>query len=151
MIMASPATRIDPFTVGRFLVNIDGVTTSAFSEVSGLEVSIEVVEYRQGNSAGLAEQKLPGLHRYSNLTLKRGFTADLSLWNWFNGIVNGNLVRKEIGIILLDAAENPVLSWRVHNAWPSRWTGPVLNAHTNDVAIESLEIVHEGIDLAPAS
>ena len=148
--MASPA-RIDPFTVGRFLVNIDGITASAFSEVSGLDASIDVVDYRAGNSNVSADQKLPGLTHYSNITLKRGFTADLSLWNWFSGVVNGNLVRKNIVVTLLDPTEKPVLTWRIRNGWPSRWAGPVLNSTSSDVAIESLEIVHEGIDLVAAS
>ena len=148
--MASPA-RIDPFTIGRFLVSIDGITASAFSEVLGLDASIDVVDYRAGNSNVSADQKLPGLTHYSNITLKRGFTADLSLWNWFSSVVNGNLVRRNIVVTLLDATEKPVLTWRLRNAWPSRWAGPVLNSTSSDVAIESLEIVHEGIDLVSAS
>lgn len=149
--MASPATRIDPFTVGHFLVNIDGVAASAFSEVSGLEAAIDVVDYRAGNSNLSAEQKLPGLTRYSNIVLKRGLTADLSLWTWFNSIVNGNLVRKDIAITLLDATEKPLLTWRIRKAWPSRWIGPFLNAASSEIAIESLEIVHEGLDLVSVS
>lgn len=148
--MASPA-RIDPFTIGRFLVSIDGITAGAFSEVSGLEASVDVVDYRPGNSNVSSDQKLPGLSRYSNITLKRGFTSDLSLWNWFNGIVSGNVVRRNIGITLLDSTEKPVLTWRVRNGWPTKWSGPVLNAASSDVAIESLEVVHEGIDLVSAS
>jgi phage tail-like protein len=148
--MGSPA-RIDPFTIGRFLVSIDGIVASAFSEVSGLEASIDVVDYRSGNSPASVDQKLPALTHYSNITLKRGLTADLSLWTWFSGIVNGNLVRKNIAITLLDATEKPVLVWRVRNAWPARWTGPTLNANSSEVAIESLEIVHEGIEMVAAS
>lgn len=149
--MASPASRIDPFTIGRFLVSIDGIPAGAFSEVSGLDTSIDIVDYRSGNSSGSADQKLPGLRHFSNITLKRGLTADLSLWTWFNEVGNGNLIRKSIVINLLDASDKPVLSWRIQNAWPSRWTGPVLNSTSSEVAIESLEIVHEGIDLVAAS
>jgi phage tail-like protein len=147
--MASPG-RIDPFTIGKFLVSIDGVPASSFSEVSGLDVSIDVIDYREGNSGGPFAQKLAGLNHVSNVVLKRGLTSDLSLWAWINSVVTGTIQRREIQIILLDQTDKPVLVWKIHNAWPCKWTGPILNANSGDVAIETLEIAHEGLEIAPA-
>jgi phage tail-like protein len=143
----SPTARTDPFQAGNFLVNIEGIPATSFSEVSGLEADIEVVDYRAGNLGGNTVQKLPGLSRYANLTLKRGLTADLSLWNWINSALQGTLVRASVAIILLDQSDKPVLTWRLKNAWPCRWSGPSLVANTSEVAIETLEICHEGFEL----
>jgi phage tail-like protein len=147
--MSSPA-RTDPFTIGKFFVSIDGLVSSSFSEVSGLEASTDVIDYRAGDSKNAIDQKLPGLSHVSNVVLKRGLTSDLSLWAWFAAVKAGNLERKNVAITLLDQAENPVLRWNLHNAWPCKWIGPALNACTSEVAIESLEIVHEGLDLVSA-
>lgn len=143
---ASPV-RNDPFVSGNFLVEIEGIAATSFSEVSGLDTSIEVVDYRSGDAKLYTEQKLPGLRKYSNIVLKRGFTRDTSLWNWYSAIVAGNLVRVSVSIRLLDQANNPVVAWNVRNAWPCRWAGPVLTAGSSDVAIETVEICHEGFEL----
>ena len=150
--MALPAspnagTRNDPYTAGNFLVEIDGISSTAFSEVSGLELSIDVVDYREGNATGNNARKLPGLDRYSDVTLKRGLTQDASLWNWIKQVADGDISRATVSIVLLDQADNPVVRWRLRNAWPRKWTGPVLNAKSSEVAIESLEIAHEGLEL----
>jgi phage tail-like protein len=92
-------------------------------------------------------QKLPGLNRYTNVTLKRGLTADLSLWNWIKSALQGTVVRASVAIILLDQSDNPVLTWQLKNAWPCRWSGPSLVAGSSEVAIETLEICHEGLEL----
>jgi phage tail-like protein len=145
----SPTTRTDPFQAGNFLVNIEGITASSFSEVSGLDAEIEVVDYRAGNLQENTVQKLSGLSRYSNVTLKRGLTQDFSLWNWFNSGLTGTAVRASVAITLLDQAENPVWVWKLQNAWPCRWSGPMLAAGTSEVAIETLEICHEGLESLP--
>lgn len=144
----SPATRTDPFMAGNFLVSIGDTEPTAFSEVLGLEGSIDVVEYRNGNMTENTPTKLAGLNRYSNVTLKRGLTQDATLWAWFNNAVTGNLMRETVTITLRDQSDNPVLVWRLKNAWPCKWAGPVLVANSSDVAIETLEIAHEGIQLA---
>jgi phage tail-like protein len=143
----SPATRIDPYLSGNFLVNIEGVTTSAFSEALGLDAAIDVVDYRTGDQKENSAQKLPGLNRYADVTLKRGLTQDLSLWNWINSVLQGTVLRTTVVITLLDQSDNPVLSWKLTNAWPCRWTGPALVANSSEVAFESLEICHEGLEL----
>jgi len=140
-------TRVDPYLVGNFRVEIDGVTATSFTEVVGLEAALDVVDYRTGDSPELSVRKLPGLRKYTNITLKRGFTQDTSLWNWINNALTGNLVRANVTILLLDQADNPVLVWRLSNAWPCKWTGPTLVAQSCDVAIESLESCHEGLEL----
>jgi phage tail-like protein len=140
--------RNDPFTVGNFRVEIQGITTASFSEVRGLEVSIEVVDYRSGDSKVNTEQKLPGLHKVGDITLKRGLTRDLSLWNWVNSALTGSINRVSVLITLLDQTDNPVLAWRIHNAWPRKWCGPVLNAGSSDVAMEELQLAHEGLELS---
>jgi phage tail-like protein len=144
----SPATRTDPYLVQNFLVEIDGVTTASFSEVSGIDVSTDVIDYREGNEKVDSVRKLPGLNKYTNITLKRGLIKDLSLWNWMQIVLNGNLQRANVSITLLDRADNPVLRWDLLNAWPCKWSGPVLNAQSNDVAIETLEICYEGLSLS---
>ena len=144
----SPTTRVDPYTVGNFLVTIEGITASSFSEVSGLEAAIEVVDYRTGNLNQDSVQKLPGLSKYTNITLKRGLTRDLSLWNWIQNALTGSVQRATVAITLLDQADNPQWTWTLKNAWPCKWAGPVLIAKSGEVAIETLEICHEGLESA---
>ena len=140
-------SRNDPFTAGNFRVEIQGITASSFSEVRGLQVSIDVVEYRPGDSRLNTDQKLPGMYKTNDVTLKRGLTRDLSLWNWINGALSGNINRTSVAITLLDQADNPVLVWTLRNAWPRKWSGPALNAGCSEVAIEELELAHEGLEL----
>jgi phage tail-like protein len=85
------------------------------------------------------------------VVLKRGLTSDLSLWAWFAAVAAGTLQRKNVTITLLDQAEVPALIWRLHNAWPCKWAGPALNASSSEVAIEMLELTHEGLDMVAAS
>src|SRR4051812_47831818 len=106
------ASRNDPYTLGNFRVEIDGINSAAFSEVRGLEVCIDVVDYRSGDSKVNTDRKLPGLYKVSDVTLKRGLTRDLSLWNWINSGLSGEVNRSGVAIILLDQADNPVLIWR---------------------------------------
>jgi phage tail-like protein len=94
--------RTDPFLIGNFRVNIDNVAATSFSEVIGLEAALDVVEYRAGDSLEPTVRKLPGLRKYTNITLKRGFTPDASLWNWINNALTGNVVRANVAITLLD-------------------------------------------------
>jgi phage tail-like protein len=137
------------FTTGNFLVSIDGIAANAaFSEVSGLEAAIEVIDYRSGDSSENSPRKLPGLNRYSSVTLRRGLTSDQTLWNWIDNGLKGTVQRADIMITLRDAADNPVWRWHLKDAWPCRWSGPVLSAGSPEVAIETLEICHERLDVA---
>lgn len=142
-----PATRNDPYANFNFLVEIDGVARAGFKEVSGLGAEVSVIEYREGGDSVNTVRKLPGLVHYFPIVLKRGFTQDKSLWNWFQTVLNGAVQRANGSIVLLDAQRNAVLRWSFREGWPSKWEGPYLNGETNEVAIETLVIEHEGIVL----
>ena len=146
-------TRTDPYGQFTFLVEIDGVGTFGFSEVSGLTTDTNVTEYREGDeeSGGQSTtRKIPGLIKYNNIVLKRGFTKDLSAYNWRLLVIEGKTSRASGSIILLDETRNPVMRWNFRQGWPTKWEGPALNDKTNEIAIESLEIAHEGLTLETA-
>jgi phage tail-like protein len=140
------SSRRDPFHGFNFRVEIDGVTVAAFTECSGLASETEVVEYREGGDFRI--RKLPGLTKYTNIVLKRGLTLDRTLWEWREAIVNGRADRRNGSVILMDAERNEVARWNFHEAWPAKWVGPELDARSNDVAIETLELAHEGLEWA---
>jgi phage tail-like protein len=147
------ADRTDPYGQFNFLVEIDGVTVAGFSEVSGLTTDTNIIEYREGNDPHGTVQKQPGIMKYNNLVLKNGITADKArvLWTWRKKVIDGNSkdARTTGAIILLDESRAPALRWNFREGWPSKWEGPALNAKTSEVAIETLEIAHEGLELAP--
>ncbi len=136
--------RKDPFRAYNFLVEIDGITRAGFRECSGLDTTQDPIDYREGGEA-LHVRKLPGLVKYSNISLKRGITDDAELWEWRKKAMEGKVERKNGSIILLDDTGAEKLRWNFVNGWPTKWTGPSFNATGNEVAIETLEIVHEGV------
>ena len=136
--------RNDPVGAFNFIVEIPNITKAGFSEVSGLAAEIEVTEYREGGDNSV--RKLSGLTKYTNITFKRGITADPILWDWMRHGIQGNVQRVTITITLLNDQQLPVARWLVQEAWVSKYEGPVLNALGKDVAIESIEITHEGIE-----
>jgi phage tail-like protein len=138
--------RVDPYAQYNFLVEIDGTTSAGFTEAGGLDTEQDIIEYREGADTA-TKRKLPGLRKYSNITLKRGFTADKQLWFWRKTTIDGATERRSGAIILLDEGRNEVLRWNFVAGWISKWQGPGLNAGTNEAAIESLEIAHEGLEL----
>ena len=142
----TPARR-DPYAAFNFAVEIDGVTVASFAEVSGLESETEVIEYRTGDAKVSSSLKLPGLTTYPNLVLKRGLTRDLSLWQWRKTVVDGKADRRNGAVVLLDQDRTPALRWVFRNGWPCKWEGPALNAKTSEIAIETLEVAHEGLEL----
>lgn len=138
--------RVDPYAQYNFLVEIDGVTRAGFTEVGGLTTEQDAIDYRDGNETATV-RKLPGLRKYSNITLKRGFTQDKELWQWRKTTIDGLTERRSGSIVLLDEARNEVLRWNFREGWIIKWEGPALKATANETAIESLEIVHEGLEL----
>ena len=140
--------RNDPYGQFNFLIEIDGVVKGGFSEVSGLTTDTNIIEYREGNEGQGTTRKLPGLMKYNNIVLKRGWTIDRSLWNWRKQVIDGKTKRASGAIVLLDEARQPALRWEFREGWPSKWEGPALNGKTSEVAIEALEIAHEGLVLA---
>lgn len=139
--------RIDPFRVFNFVVDIDDTPVAGFSEVSGLSAEGDSTEYREGNEAENHVRKLTGLRKYSNLTFKRGFTRDDTLWRWYVNIANGVPDRRNGSIVLLNEKHEPVMRWNFENAWINKIEGPSFKATGNDVAIESMELVHEKLTL----
>jgi phage tail-like protein len=136
--------RQDPYGSFNFVVEIDGTTITGFTEVSGLDAEVEVVEYREGADPS-SSRKLPGMQKYSNITLKRGITGDLSLWNWMQSILSGKPDRRNMSIILLNDSREPVARWNVVRAWPAKYQAPGLSASASEVGVESLELTHEGL------
>ena len=147
--------RTDPFPAFNFEVLIQGITDdgspakAGFAEVSGLEIDVAVIEYRTGGE-DITVRKLPGLRKYTNIVLKRGYTNDLSLWNWMKSVLDGQAVRADGSIVLLDEARQPVMRWKFRRGFPCKLVGPTLNAKGNEVAIETLEIAHEGLTIEGA-
>jgi len=136
--------RNDPYGGYNFLVEIDGITRAGFRECSGLDTSQDAGEYREGTDP-LTVRKLPGLIKYSNISLKRGITDDAELWEWRKTVMDGQVERKNMSIILMNDAREEKLRWNVKNCWPTKWEGPGFNATSGDVAVETLEIAHEGL------
>jgi len=123
-----------------------GGTKIGFTEVSGLDVETEIVEYRDGASPEYSKIKMPGMQKYSNLTLKRGtFKSDNEYYKWWNTVKLNTIERRDITISLLNEDHDPVVTWKVKAAWPTKIQSTDLKADGNEVAIESMEIVHEGL------
>ena len=139
--------RNDPYRNFRFLLEIDGIVQAGFSECTIPDTTNEPIEYREGNE-DTTVRKLPGLTKYGNITLKWGITDSLELFDWRKQVIQGKMgdARRNIAIILHDEEGNPAARWEFREAWPSKYDAPDLNAKGNDVAIETLDIVHEGME-----
>lgn len=123
-------------------------TEIGFTEVSGLEIETELIEYREGNNKEYSTVKMPGLKSYSNLTLKRGvFKSENQFYDWFNSIKLNSVDRHNITISLLNEEHEPVVVWKIKNAWPVKIVSTDLKSDDNEVAIEELEIAHEGLNI----
>ena len=138
--------RRDPFRSFNFQLEIDGIPRGAFSECSGLTADGDAVDYREGTDMQPNVRRLPGLRKYSNITLKRGYTQDTSLWEWYQNIANGVSDRRNITIILLNEERQAVLSWQMVG-FLNKVEGPSFKAGASEVAIESVELVHEGLTI----
>lgn len=146
-----------PLTKMNFLVTVDGVSgTAAFSEVSGIEASVDVIEFRQGNSGSLAPVKIPGLVKHGNVTLKFGYTLESAFKTWIQECVSetrGEIPRSRVQIEMIDingGAPKTIVDtisgtrvWVLTNAWVTKYNAPDLNASTSEVAIESVELAYE--------
>ena len=136
---------MQPYRNFRFRLEIDGLEAGGFSEVSGFDATFDVVEYRQGDDASITPRKLPGLIKYGNITLKWGSSESMVLYEWLMDIQSGTIEQKTVTITALDEEGNPAASWRVINAWPVKYTAPDFNALGSEIALETLEIAHEGL------
>ena len=137
--------RNDPYGAFNFLVEIDGMTVAGFTKCCGLSSETDVIDYREGNEAAVV-RKMPGLTKYTTIVLQRGITQSRELWKWRKTVTDGKTSRRSGSIILLDDERKQMARWNFINGWPSKWEGPHLNAKGSEVAIETLEIVHEGLE-----
>lgn len=125
-----------------------GGTRIGFTEVTGLEVTTEKIEYRDGASKEYHKVRMPGMQTFGDLTLKRGiFAADNEFYAWWNTVALNTIQRRDITISLLNESHEPVVVWKVKNAWPTKVTSTDLNASGNESAIETLVIAHEGLTM----
>lgn len=140
-----------PLPKFHFHVDWGNGPTVTFQEVSGLEIEAEPIEYRSGNSPIFSVIKMPGLQKFSNITMKKGvFKSDNKFWDWFSQINMNTIARTLVTIQLLDEQGAPIMVWTLKNAWPTKITGTDLNSTGNEVAVETIEIVHEGLVIAVA-
>jgi phage tail-like protein len=122
-----------------------------FQEVSGLDIQSEEIKYRHGNSPVFSVIKMPGMKKFGNITMKKGvFKGDNKFWDWLNQIKLNTIKRVPVTISLLDEAGKPTMVWTLTNAWPTKISSTDLKSEGNEVAIESIEIVHEGLTIANA-
>jgi phage tail-like protein len=143
--MATGSRAADPLRGFKFKVQIEGIARAGFREVSGLDAGTDAVDYREGDEVVI--RKLAGLQKYSNITLKRGITDDQDIWKWRTMVIDGKIkeARKNGQIIAFDDEGKEAAEWTFTNGWPTKWTGPTFNATANEVAIDTLEIAHEGL------
>lgn len=139
--------RTDPFRGFNFRVEIGGQVIGGFSECSGLTADGDRSEYREGTDIPNNVRQLVGLRKYTNVTLKRGYTNNLELWKWYNNIAIGLADRRNVTIVLMNESHKDVLRWEIENAWINKIEGPAMKASGNEVAIESCDLVHEGVTL----
>ena len=143
----SVGARVDPYRNFNFLVEIDGITQAGFSDVTGFDITVEPIEYREGGQVTSA-RKIPGMAKYGNITLKRGITDSAELYEWLRQVATGVIERRNGSIILLDLKGQEKLRWNFFEAWPTKWDGPDFSAKGNEVAIETLELVVERVERA---
>jgi len=123
-----------------------GGSKIGFTEVSGLDVSTDVIEYREGSSPEFHKIKMPGMQKFGNITLKRGtFKSDNEFFKWWNTKSLGKVERRDLTVSLLNENHEPVIVWKVKNAWPVKLQSADLKSDANEVAIETLELAHEGL------
>jgi len=152
--MATERPNKNPYSNFNFVVEIDGTEIAAFSEVSGLDSENTAIEYREGADATNAPRKLPGIEKYSNVSLKRGVTGSLALWSWRQEVRDGGSAfppTRNVVIKLLNEKHDrnsPAMTFTLTNAWPTKLMGPTMNAKGNDFAVEQLDLAHERLDIS---
>jgi phage tail-like protein len=136
-----------PLPVFHFTVQWGG-TRVGFSEVTGLTQENQAIEYRDGSFPEYSSIKMPGLRKFSNITLKRGvIQGDNELFAWLSTVQLNTVERRDLVVSLLNEEHAPVMTWKVQNAFPVKVEGPQLKANGNEVAIESIELAHEGLEV----
>ncbi|MDR7088946.1 MULTISPECIES: phage tail protein [Cellvibrio] len=145
---STQSANIWPLPKFHFEVKWDSNVMS-FQEVSGLDIQSEEIKYRAGDSKQFSVIKMPGMKKFGNVTMKKGvFKGDNKFWDWLNQIKLNTIKRVPVTISLLDESSAPTMVWTLTNAWPTKISSTDLKAEGNEVAIESIEIVHEGLTIA---
>ena len=145
-----PGAPVDPFRAYNFKLLINNVTNGHFTEVTGLEINIQKLDYREAGNDRV--RAIPGQTEYAPITLHFGLTASRELWDWVNSAAKGTVDRRNISVALLDAAGTAeVLRWNIINAWPMQWKGAPLNTLGNDIAIVSITLAYEALELESGS
>lgn len=139
--------RKDPYFGYNFAVELDGITRMGFKGCTGLDSNTTSTKYREGTDTSLAQRELPALLNHSAIALTRGITDDRALWDWRNDIAQGKGTRHDISIILRNDTGEEKIRWNLKNAFPTKWSGPSFDATADAVAIETLELTHEGVDV----
>ena len=131
-----------------FMVDWGSQTNIPFQEVSGLDIEAQPINYRHGNSPVFSEINMPGIVKNSNVTMKKGvFAKDNQFWDWYAKIKMNTIERQNVVIKLLDEGGNPTMTWTLNNAWPTKISSTDLKSDGNEVAIESIELAHEGLTI----
>ena len=141
-------SRTDPLTGYHFYLELDGLVEAQFRECSGLDSESNIIEFKEAGKGGVTViKKVPGELKWSNIVLKRGVTGDMKLWEWRKQVEDGDVVkaRKNGSIVLYDQRNSEIARYNFEAGWPSKITGPQLNANNNDIAIEEVTIAHEGL------
>jgi phage tail-like protein len=138
--------RKDPYKNNRYLLEIQGITQAGFREATAGDTTQDPIDYREGNDPTHV-RKLPGLTKFGNITLKWGNTDSLDLYNWRKQVEDGKIkdARKNVAIVVMDDEGKSTSRWEISQAWPTKYTAPSFNATANEVAIETLELTHEGM------
>jgi phage tail-like protein len=141
--------------LAKFYFQVDGLgggVGNYFSEVSGLDSDTASIEYRHGNSPVFSVIKMPGLRKVGNVTLKKGiFVKDNKFWTWYNSIKLNTIQRQTVTIKLLDETGQPTMTWTLNNAWPTKIQGADLKSESSEVAIETIELAYETLDIKNGS
>ncbi len=137
------------YPLSKFHFQVDwGGARIGFTEVTGLDVENEVIEYREGVNREYSKQKIPGLKKFGNITMKRGvFASDNDYFNWFNTVTLNKIERRDVTVSLLNEQHEPVVVWKIKNAWPAKIASTDLKADGNEIAIESIELAHDGLTI----
>lgn len=138
--------RSDPLTTFHFFVDIGGETQAVFTEVSGLDIEVEVTNYEEG---GVNDHvwRLPGRVKVSDITLKNGITTTNLLWDWYKKILQGDLERRPVSIIMVDQENIEKMRWNFKEALPVKWSGPQFKSDQSQSAIQSLQLSHKGLQI----
>jgi phage tail-like protein len=136
-----------PLPVFHFNVEWGG-TRIGFTEVTGLTQENQAIEYRDGSFPEPSPMKMPGLRKFNNVVLKRGIMkSDNDFYRWLSTVKQSKVERRDLVVSLLNEEHQPVMVWKIHNAFPVKVEGPALKASGNEVAIESIEVAHEGLEV----